>query len=234
MGDSAKALAPIAAIAGIAALGVATGGFGLFAAAPAAAAAAGAAGAGAAGAAGATAAATAAAGAAGVGAAGAGAAGAAASTGLLGSLGTWLSANAGALALGSAAVSGVTGVVGANAQAAEIEAQSKAAGRADALRLATEEAEIQRRFNQTIAAQNAFYGAAGIDAGTGSALNVRDAAAADAGREQLTIRANATGRQIMRFRERSRAGNLVPTAAIEGFGKYGSAVVRQAEKRRAA
>lgn len=232
MGDSVKALAPIAAIAGIAALGVSTGGFGLFAAAPALAAAGGgaaAAGAGAAAAGGlGAAAATEIAAAAGVTAATTGAA--SASTGLLGGFGSWLAANSGTLALASSGLSGVTGVLGASAQAGEIKAQTEAAGRQDALLLAQQEEEIQRRFNQTIAAQNAFYGAAGIDTGSGSALNVRQATARDANREQLTIRANATGRQMTRFRQRSQAGNLVPTAAISGLGGFGNALLSQSRR----
>lgn len=201
MGGSVKTLAPIAAIAGIAALGVATGGFGLFAAAPAAAAAGGA---GAAAGAGAGA-----------------AAGTAASTSLLGSFGTFLSANAGPLAVGASVLSGGANILGASQQAGAIEAQLQAEARQDAVRVAEEERNVQVRLARTFAAQNAYFGALGIDPGSGSPGTLSLAAQRDSERELASLRFNASSREILRLRRRADAGSLVPNAAIGAVGGIG-------------
>ena len=123
-----------------------------------------------------------------------------------------------AAALGSAGL----GIAGGFQQAANYEGQARMAdfnARQELVRGQEEQNVIRENLLKTLAAQNAAYGASGVDVGGGTPVDVQRDTAAQADRELDTSRTNAILRAGARRQQASLLESDASGAILGGFGR---------------
>lgn len=155
------------------------------------------------------------------------AAGGAAATGILGTGISWGTA----LSIANAGLS----IFGALNQGASLSRQSEMEefnARQEMIRGQEEGNRIRENLLRTLAAQNAAYGASGVDTGSGTPVNVAEETKAAADRELEVSRANAVIRAASRRNSASALASDSTGAMVGGFARAGFSLLDQFERQR--